>query len=66
MWRHRNGVVYAVSHGAMIEATLTPAVIYYVADTWPPGSLCWVRPLDEFLDGRFTPLAADATKTAQA
>lgn len=55
-WRHRNGTVYAVSHGAIIEATLTPSVVYYLAETWPPGSrLCWVRPLEEFLDGRFTP-----------
>lgn len=50
-WRHRKtGVVYAVSTGCVTGATLTPAVLYYPAAA---GGLGWVRPLDEFLDGRF-------------
>lgn len=57
-WRHRNGDVYRVVQGCIIEATCTAAVLYTAA-----GNPCtlgelqsssWVRPLAEFLDGRFT------------
>ncbi len=57
-WRHRNGGLYVVQHGCLIEATLTPAVAYITADY--PGTVhatncaTWIRPLAEFLDGRFT------------
>lgn len=56
-WRHRSGGEYVVIQGCVIEATLTPAVLYQSVD--PCGTLqamwmsSWVRPLDEFLDGRF-------------
>lgn len=66
-WRHRSGGEYVVVQGCVIEATLTPAVLYVSADApvRPPGyySESWVRPLDEFLDGRFTPVEQpDATQ----
>jgi hypothetical protein len=50
-WRHRKGGVYQVVCVAYIEATMTPAVVYRSAG----GGLCWVRPVAEFLDGRFVP-----------
>ncbi len=60
LWRHRKGGLYLVVHGCLIEATLTPAVAYqhvtYACD-FPfhleSVSVPWIRPLDEFLDGRF-------------
>lgn len=53
-WRHRSGGVYHVVGPCIIEATLTPAVSY-VSDVPDASQIPWVRPLDEFLDGRFTP-----------
>lgn len=52
-WKHKNGTVYVVETGCLIEATLTPAVMYYKAGTDPPFRVYWVRPLSEFKDGRF-------------
>lgn len=52
-WRHRNGGRYLVLYLCVIEATLTPAVGYASEMSGPTDPL-WVRPLDEFLDGRFT------------
>jgi hypothetical protein len=47
--QHRNGGLYQLRHRqAMIEATMTPAVVYEGQD----GTL-WVRPQAEFHDGRF-------------
>lgn len=51
-WRHRNGTVYRVCSAAIIEATLEPAVVYRPDNGNP--FVTWVRPLSEFLDGRFT------------
>jgi hypothetical protein len=62
IWRHRSGSLYRVQGWVVIEATVTPAVAYCRVHesndqpqpaTWVDG-LPWVRPLDEFLDGRFT------------
>ena len=52
-WTHRkSGGRYTVVAGVVIEATVTPAVAYRSDET----RVTWVRPLVEFLDGRFTPL----------
>ncbi len=48
MWVHRKGGVYRVVCAAIIEATLTAAVVY------EGNGKTWVRPLAEFTDGRFT------------
>jgi hypothetical protein len=59
-WRHRNGHLYSIECGAVIEATLTAAVVYILVAAVPrdaPRRVSpprWVRPLAEFLDGRFT------------
>lgn len=46
--RHvKTGRDYIVLCTATIEATMTPAVVY------GNGDQMWVRPLDEFCDGRF-------------
>lgn len=46
--RHvKTGRDYTVLCLATIEATMTPAVVY------GRGDEMWVRPLDEFCDGRF-------------
>ena len=46
--RHvKTGRDYIVLCTATIEATMTPAVVY------GHGDEMWVRPLDEFCDGRF-------------
>lgn len=48
--RHvKGGEDYRVKCLALIEATLAPAVVYEAAKT----GKCWIRPLDEFCDGRF-------------
>lgn len=47
--RHlKSGGLYKILYLAKIEADLTPAVVYMGED----GSV-WVRPEDEFFDGRF-------------
>ena len=56
-WKHASsGGVYTVLSCAMIEATLQPGVVYegghgYAHDgrIWST----WVRPVSEFMDGRF-------------
>ncbi len=48
MWVHRKGGVYHIICTAIIEATLTAAVVY------EGNGKRWVRPLAEFMDGRFT------------
>lgn len=48
-WRHRKtGALYRVIAVGRIEADLTPCVIYQ----GPSGDV-WVRPREEFMDGRF-------------
>lgn len=50
IWIHRSGGRYRVMHTAIIEETLVAAVVYQCCTS----SIIWVRPLSEFLDGRFT------------
>ncbi len=54
-WRHRKGGTYEVISNARIEATLEAAVIYRDEVT----GMTWVRPLAEFIDGRFTKLLGE-------
>ncbi len=50
VWRHeKSGGFYVVLGQCRIEATNTPAVRYMPVD----GGTEWVRPEDEFMDGRF-------------
>ena len=55
-YRHREtGGVYQVLCHAIIEATMTNAVVY--AARGKDGSVQrWVRPTAEFCDGRFEPV----------
>lgn len=50
-WRHKKtGNMYRIVRFGIIEKTLSPAVIYEPVEE--PGAL-FVRPCDEFFDGRF-------------
>lgn len=50
LWTHKKtGGRYVVLFPAMIEATMEPAVCYASASS----GMIWVRPVKEFLDGRF-------------
>ena len=49
-WRHRSGGLYTVTCVALEESTLTPVVVYQGDET----GLRWTRPVEQFLDGRFT------------
>jgi hypothetical protein len=53
-WRHRKGGLYTVTGAAVIEASLTPAVVYRDA-----AGRSWVRSLALFTDGRFTRVEGD-------
>lgn len=49
-WRHRKTQgIYRVIATGLIEETLTPCVVYEAEK----GGRVWVRPYDEFMDGRF-------------
>ena len=49
-WRHvKTRKKVTVAALCIIEATMTPAAFYIESDSWIP----WIRPLTEFLDGRF-------------
>lgn len=50
VWQHRKGGMYEVVTNARIEATLEAAVVYRDMDV----GMTWIRPLAEFIDGRFT------------
>lgn len=51
-WRHlKTGGEYTVLMHVLIEATLSPAVIYRKPDADPAET--WCRPGEEFFDGRF-------------
>jgi len=50
-WRHRKGGLYQVVCVALTEATQEPVVVYRKHMV----GLTWVRPVEEFLDGRFMP-----------
>jgi hypothetical protein len=48
-YRHlKSGHIYAVTGIVLLEATLTPLVVYHGAN-----NVTWARPFDEFMDGRF-------------
>ena len=49
--RHHKGALYRVIGPAILEADQSNVMIYDDAD----GTV-WVRPTDEFGDGRFSPL----------
>lgn len=53
LWRHiKTNTLYTVKDLVVVESDLTLAVSYKrLGDT---SQLHWLRPLDEFLDGRFT------------
>lgn len=56
MWRHvKTRGLYSVDGFCMIEATMQRGVIY----TAQRDGTVWVRPLAEFMDGRFTPIEDD-------
>jgi hypothetical protein len=49
-WRHlKRGSTYEYVSGGLIEATLTVCAIYKAE----ADGTTWVRPLAEFMDGRF-------------
>lgn len=52
LWRHvKSDTLYTVKDLVVVESDLTVAVSYKcLGDT---SRLHWLRPLDEFLDGRF-------------
>lgn len=51
-WKHlKTGNVYIAGETAIIEATMMPAIIYRIENLY--GGSWWVRPISEFLDGRF-------------
>lgn len=50
VWRHvKKGTRYSVMCLGNSVATLEVEVIYFSLDT----GIIWIRPIDEFLDGRF-------------
>lgn len=49
-WQHRKGGVYTVIAEGVNEADLTKVIVYQAA----VDGVLWVRPREEFLDGRFT------------
>lgn len=49
VWRHHKGGTYRVLSLGYIEATLTPAVVYVSSQE----HIVWIRPVSEFMDGRF-------------
>jgi hypothetical protein len=51
-WRHRKGALYEVVSNARLEGTLEAVVVYRDEAV----GMTWVRPLSEFIDGRFTAL----------
>jgi hypothetical protein len=52
IWKHRKtGMSYVVLGHCVIEKTLAGSVIYQHHKN--PRGIKWVRPLSEFLDGRF-------------
>jgi hypothetical protein len=53
-YRHKKsgGRYWLLHDDALIEATMTPAVVYMATDGEHAGQK-WVRPKAEFFDGRF-------------
>lgn len=51
IWRHKKtNTLYKIKDLVVIESTVTLAVSYTNLSS---SEIIWVRPLDEFLDGRF-------------
>ncbi|QDP65321.1 MAG: hypothetical protein Unbinned200contig1000_61 [Prokaryotic dsDNA virus sp.] len=49
-WVHKKtGKMYVILHHGLLESSLEPVVIYQQED----GGPVWVRPAEEFFDGRF-------------
>lgn len=59
-WRHRNGTLYTVTNVVMIEATCGVGVAYQATHYGYLNPVIWVRPLSEFLDGRFARVEDEA------
>lgn len=60
-WRHaKSDAFYKVIGLCLIEATLTPGVVYEGGGFYDDGRLwtTWVRPASEFMDGRFIRVVA--------
>lgn len=59
-YRHKKtGRTYQLLMFATIEATMTPAVVYGARAQ--DGIHRWVRPTEEFCDGRFEPVSMELT-----
>lgn len=64
MWRHKKARgVYVVRGYCLIEASDEIGILYrrchIKGESWERGAgITWVRPLAEFMDGRFEPYAA--------
>lgn len=55
-WHHiKSGGVYEILEFGLIEASLTPCVIYRLIS----GGNVWIRPCSEFFDGRFEPIVQE-------
>lgn len=52
IWKHKKGGLYRVEGYCVIEKGLVPAVMYRAIDKEGP---VFIRPCDEFFDGRFSP-----------
>lgn len=53
-WLHvKTGHKYVVLHHGVFESSLKPMVIYRRSDFTGP---VWVRPSEQFFDGRFVPM----------
>ena len=58
-YRHKKtGGAYQIVMFATIEATMVPAVIYAARRNGETER--WIRPVDEFCDGRFEPVEMSA------
>ncbi|RBP01068.1 hypothetical protein DFR50_15913 [Roseiarcus fermentans] len=67
LWRHaKTGHVYAIVGFCTIEANVSRGVLYRYAglNEDPAGLHTWLRPLAEFLDGRFHRLAPEPAPVA--
>lgn len=55
IWKHRKGGHYTVLAVARMESDLAPVVVYKSERDFS----VWVRPHDEFADGRFVEIQED-------
>lgn len=54
VWKHmKTGNLYEIVGFGLVEKTLTPSVIYRQHSAVIGYSSLWVRPCEEFFDGRF-------------